>query len=768
MANRYFIGTGNWSDIAHWSSSSGGVSGSTVPTLNDNVFLDTNSGNVTIDTNVGSVNCFNLNCSGFTGSLYGAAQAYGIYIYSNLLLSPTMLITQTVGLAISFLGNATGRTITTAGQTLSYFLVNMTGGDITLLDDVSLNQYWKFGYGGASYFAGNVNASNRTINITGQTFGYSVVYTGTTLNMTNTTLNLNCGNVTPAAAFSPNMNVITSGSTINMSLTTYKTFDGGGHVFNVISDFVNSNTYADTLTFSNSIINTLNCTKASLLTFNTGVTIGSFNYTPPKLATNQITLGSNINITNNLTISGGTDNRYRILITSDTIGTQRNISYSGTTNTKRIDFRDIKMIPSIDLSGIVGGAGDCLGNTGITFNPSRNMYWKTTTIGTKYWSNYDGSNPWFSLTNGSGVSYTDSPLPQDNVYFDGNSIASGSVGSSTIMLDVVRSGKDISWSGVTSTPIWNQGNIFTMYGSLAMVNGMTITNNGMTFNFEGRSTHNVTSGGKILNTIFFNAVNGSYTLLDNFIIDYFITFFSGTFNANNFNLTVNGYGFNINGATVNMGNGTWKNNRTNLNGTLFNFSSGALNCNQSTLELAGNITGIGFNAIGNTSVPIILNNLKISGIASSGAHFLVNANITIVGTFTIITPNSVHVVGGQTLTLGPSANISAIGTPGSFITLSGTTTTPWIITQPTGNTIFNCDYLNLSYSTAAQTNKFYAGANSINLTGNTNWVFSTYGLSSDTNPNYYDGNISNIQIYSRALSQTEIIRNFNNLKKRYM
>ncbi len=53
MANRYFLNnTTDWNDINNWSSSSGGSSGFSVPSLNDDVFFDSNSGNCSLDTHV--------------------------------------------------------------------------------------------------------------------------------------------------------------------------------------------------------------------------------------------------------------------------------------------------------------------------------------------------------------------------------------------------------------------------------------------------------------------------------------------------------------------------------------------------------------------------------------------------------------------------------------------------------------------------------------------------------------------------------------------
>lgn len=48
MARYWVGGNGNWTNVAHWSTSSGGGGGAAVPTLSDDVFVDANSGNPVI------------------------------------------------------------------------------------------------------------------------------------------------------------------------------------------------------------------------------------------------------------------------------------------------------------------------------------------------------------------------------------------------------------------------------------------------------------------------------------------------------------------------------------------------------------------------------------------------------------------------------------------------------------------------------------------------------------------------------------------------
>lgn len=70
MADRYWVGNvAIWDDPAGWSSTSGGIGGAGVPTLNDNVFLDANSPGNCIVNVTGIKHCNNLDTTGFTHTL---------------------------------------------------------------------------------------------------------------------------------------------------------------------------------------------------------------------------------------------------------------------------------------------------------------------------------------------------------------------------------------------------------------------------------------------------------------------------------------------------------------------------------------------------------------------------------------------------------------------------------------------------------------------------------------------------------------------------
>ena len=89
VPERYWIGdAGNWNDTTHWSTTSGGVSGATVPTSSDDVYFDANSftGTTIVTVNVTSV-CRNLNTSGLDQNI--TIYAYGVRLsaYGNVVLS---------------------------------------------------------------------------------------------------------------------------------------------------------------------------------------------------------------------------------------------------------------------------------------------------------------------------------------------------------------------------------------------------------------------------------------------------------------------------------------------------------------------------------------------------------------------------------------------------------------------------------------------------------------------------------------------------------
>ncbi len=120
MATRYWVGgTGDWTDTAHWSTSSGGSGGASAPDFPDAAIFDASSGGGTVTAGSGQ-SCLTLTTTGFTGSLSLSVTAYG-----NVTLGSTATHTS---LELTF---STSATLTTNSETISSLEV-IAGGDVVM------------------------------------------------------------------------------------------------------------------------------------------------------------------------------------------------------------------------------------------------------------------------------------------------------------------------------------------------------------------------------------------------------------------------------------------------------------------------------------------------------------------------------------------------------------------------------------------------------------------------------------------------------------
>lgn len=82
MARFWVGGTGNWNDTNHWSTTTGGASGASVPTLSDDVKFDANSFSATGQTVTVNVDS---NCAGmdWTGALHSPTFSLQHYLFTH-------------------------------------------------------------------------------------------------------------------------------------------------------------------------------------------------------------------------------------------------------------------------------------------------------------------------------------------------------------------------------------------------------------------------------------------------------------------------------------------------------------------------------------------------------------------------------------------------------------------------------------------------------------------------------------------------------------
>lgn len=401
MATRYWVGgTGNWNDIAHWSATSGGVGGASVPTMNDDVYFDSNSGTGTVTVNA----IANMRDCTFaqTQLITLTNAAYAFNIYGNwTLCSNTYLNTSFTGTGYVYLKATTSVNITSNGCTRAW------------------NRLYFDGVGGEWKLQDNLNIGNTSIYLTNGILdlnNYTLTQTSQFNTATGTkTLTLGSGKLITQAW----QNTTATGFTFNQNTGTVEI----------------STSAASTLTGANTFYN---------LMFTFGANVNS-----------AISLASNITVSNTFTPVGNNASNYRGLIASNTIGTPRTITCNGTVTAYNVDFRYIVGAGTAnwDLSAIEGGSGDCGGNSGITFTPAQTQYFKHT-LGDVNWSD---ATKWFSNYERTIAGRV--PLPQDDAIFDENSFT----GASTLSVNVPRIG-GLNMSAVNQAVGFALANSIECYG----------------------------------------------------------------------------------------------------------------------------------------------------------------------------------------------------------------------------------------------------------------------------------------------------------------
>ena len=121
MADRYWVGgTANWDATAgsKWALTSGGAGGQAVPTASDDVYFDAASGAVTVTVGAATANCLTMTCTGFTGTIAGAA---GIQAVGNVTLVAGMGFTHTGG--IGWITASSSATFISAGKTIATVII---------------------------------------------------------------------------------------------------------------------------------------------------------------------------------------------------------------------------------------------------------------------------------------------------------------------------------------------------------------------------------------------------------------------------------------------------------------------------------------------------------------------------------------------------------------------------------------------------------------------------------------------------------------------
>lgn len=680
MATYYWVGgAGTWNTASNtnWAATSGGTGGLVgPPTSADDAVIDTSSGTGVI-TCTGAV-CRDITVTATQAITLGSATST-LSIFNNLTFPSggSFAVNTTSGNVITLAATATGKTVTTNGKSIGNLTVNGVGGGWTL---------------GSALTTSSITLTNGTFD-TSSASNYSITAVTITLGAGTKTLNLNASTVTCS---SDPFNFVTN--------ATNFTFNAGTSTITCTAATSNVQPSTGGFTFYNLVFTGV---PGNAFIFGTAGTYNNLTF-PTAGGLTGISFGANQTVNGTLTLGTANTAIKRYFVRSSTLGTAITITVNGTLATlSDIDFRDITAAGTV---GTWSGTrlGNCLGNTNITFPAAKTVYWNLT--GSVFWA----ATGW-ATSSGGTPAVNNFPLAQDTAVFDDagtavsvNTNAPWNIG--TIDMSTRTTAFTINFTSTTSVAI---------YGSLTLFSNLTVSGGTGSITFFGRGvTQTITSAGRTFpNAIVINNLTGTVQLADSFITTSTLTHTSGTFNASNQNVTATTFtSSNSNTRTLTMGSGTWTLSGTGTVWNLATVTGLTFNKDTANIELSNTTTTARTFAGGG----LTYNNLTIGGATGTSTLTLTGANTfnTIASTktvaHTIVFPNVTTTV----------SNWTATGTVGNVVTLTRTGASgTFTLAKSGGGVISGIDYLSISNSTASPTNTWYAGANSTDGGGNTNWLF---------------------------------------------
>lgn len=668
---------GNWNSTGSW------VEGA-VPTAADDVVCTATSGNLTISA---TAVCRSANFTAYLGTLThnsGISWSIGDATagLTNVALKFVGTMTYTLGnvttSAINFISTSvTQQTVATASKTLGNVTFNGVGGSWLLSDSFSQ---------GAT---ATLTLTAGTLNTNGQTL---VIGAFSSSNSNTRVLTLGASSITCARASATAWTCSTAtGMTLNAGTST------------VVCNGTTTTTSPGALTYYGFSI-----TGSGTCVMGGGATFTNLTRTGTAAKTDTFTVTGNTTVTGTLTLNGNSDVN-RIFVISDAHGQTRTFTITGATvAASNVNFRDITLSVSTNLSAVTGGSSDGGGNSGITFTAAANQYWSSNT------GSWSDNTKWFLSTNGGGGAGR-VPLMQDTAIFDANSFSSG---SQTVTLDMPRAG-GLNCTGVTNSPTFTSTVTQSWYQSVTLVSGITWSNS-MSTTFNGATDRTLTTAGKTFvgsaGAFTIDIVGGTLTLGDNGVVTTgTMTLSRGGFNTGTYNLTT--------GLLSITGTGTRA--FTSASGTVTLSGTGSV-------WDASTVTGLTF-SVGSTVIAITDTSASSKTFVGGGlTYYDVVATATGNGTIIIQGSNAYRNLtstGGPktfTITAGTTQTFTAesvLGSSGNLVTFqSSSNGNTYAFSQASGNVI--CDYLSLRDSVATGGATWYAGSHSTNVSGNTGWLFS--------------------------------------------
>ena len=556
MADRYWVGgTGSWdATTTHWSASSGGAGGASVPTSVDDVYFDSASNATAYTvTLITTPVCASVSVVGpATGNVtIGGSVTWSIY---GSLFIASSGVNWANGSTINFRATTTGWTITTNGATLiNGIIFNGAGGGWTLGSALT-----SASTGGITVTQGAFATANFNVTING-----SFTSTGAlTRSLTLGSSAISC--LTWNAAGATNLTLNAGTSTITITQTAGN-FAGGGLTYYNVYKAQNGFIIGDSGNTFNALTNTTASAGASF------VYVCSF-------AGNQ-TIGT-------LTINGGSAAWARISIqTPNTLaGTQITLTVGSFVSNGFVDFRDINLQGTASPLTVSTG-GDCGNNANITLATPKTVYWNLVGGGT-----WNLSTAW-ALTSGGTPAVGNYPLPQDTAIFQDTGLNSGAIitlsGFAVGTIDASTRTLPMSFAGSSSF-------LQNIYGDFKLSSAVTSTSVAANPTFLGYSkTQTIASAGV--------SIGGSITISNPTVTVTLADAVTSTGTA----------GFTLTSGTLNLANnnltcGVFNTNNSNTRTLAFGTGQIYLTGNNATIWAAASVSNFSY-----TGTPII--NCNYSG-----------------------------------------------------------------------------------------------------------------------------------------------------------
>jgi hypothetical protein len=477
---------------------------------------------------------------------------------------------------------------------------------------------------------------------------------------------------------------------VTLSFAQNLTLDAGTSTVICIANSISHN--FGNLTYNNISFTSVSNTNTSTIIGNN--TFQNFSCSAP--SSNGYSLfffSGNQTINGTLTCAGATATR-RISLRSDTSNTPRTLTVNAISATD-CDFRDITIAGAASGTSITR-AGDCGGNTGITFPAPKSVYWNL--AGSQNWS----ATGW-AASSGGTPAINNFPLPQDTAVFDN----AGAAGTITIERSFNIGTLDASLR-TSAMALGVATNIPEIYGDWKFGTGVTSSNTTGTILFQKNGTQTITSNGVSFgHSVQINDDLANVQLADAISLQALksLVLGRGTFDAVIYNVTVPLFSNNTtNTTTLRMGSGTWT-----LNGTSTVWD----------LSIAPNLF------VGTST--IVLSNTSTTARTFNGGGFYYN-KLTIGGATGIstltITGNNIFGELASTKTVAHTIAFgttnqtfgkwSVTGTVGNVVTITGTGTG-----TIAGPAVTGVNYLAMGTWFILNTSpgEFYAGANSTGSAG---------------------------------------------------